>query len=374
MTHKSYKFRFYPNLEQENHLAREFGCARFVYNKSLGLIKDAWFEENKNISYSDVSKMLAQWKKEEDMIWLNDVSSVTLQQSLRDLQTAFKNFWGKTSKYPKFKSRRNKMSVRYVKSGFYISNNDFYLAKIKSPLNIKFDRNLDLSLIRSVTVSKDKANRYFISMLVEENIEKLDTKENSIGLDWGVASIFTTDTGVKYPNPKLGQKFESRIIKAHKDLSRKVPGSKNWEKSRLKLAKLYGNLTDARKDFNHKLTTQIVRENQTIICESLTVISMVKNSKKNQLNKNIMDTTPGELMEQLRYKSEWYGRNFVMIDRFFPSSQMCSNCGRVDGKKDLSIRKWSCICGSIHDRDINAAKNIKEAGLALLACGDQDQF
>lgn len=368
MTQRAFKYRFYPTPEQESLLRRTIGCTRLVYNRALSARTEAWYGEQKRIGYVESSAMLTTWKKQEDLQFLNEVSCVPLQQGLRHLQTAFSNFFAGRAQYPTFKKKRNGGSAEFTKSAFKFKDGQVFLAKSSEPLPIHWSRTLPSGAEPStVTVKLSPAGRWTVSLLVDTEIEPLPKHSNGIGVDLGVTSLVALSTGEKVANPKGFNAKRRKLKKAQKTLSRKQKGSNNRHKARLKVAKVHQEISDARKDFLHKLTTRLVRENQTIAVEDLAVKNMMKNRK---LAKSFFDASWGELVRQLEYKCDWYGRNFVKIDRWLPSSKRCAGCGHIVEKLPLNIREWNCPkCKTCHDRDVNAAKNILAAGLAVTVCG-----
>jgi putative transposase len=366
---KAFRLRFYPTPEQESLLRRTLGCVRLVYNKALHERTQAWYERQERVGYSETSSLLTQWKKEEDLDFLNEVSCVPLQQGLRHLQTAFTNFFAGRTAYPNFKKKRNGGSAEFTKSAFKFRDKEIYLAKCSEPLPIRWSRQIPKGCEPStVTVSLHPSGRWHISIRFDDpTIKPLPVNENAIGIDLGVTSLIADSNGKKITNPKHFKKHHKRLKKAQKNLARKQKGSKNREKARIKVAKIHLEISDSRKDFLHKLTTRLVRENQVIAVESLAVKNMVKNHK---LALAISDSGWSELIRQLDYKCRWYGRKLVEIDRWFPSSKRCNSCGHIVEKMPLNIREWQCPkCGTNHDRDINASKNILAAGLAVSVCG-----
>ena len=366
---KAFRLRFYPTPEQESLLRRTLGCVRLVYNKALHERTQAWYERQERVGYSETSSLLTQWKKEEDLDFLNEVSCVPLQQGLRHLQTAFTNFFAGRTAYPNFKKKRNGGSAEFTKSAFKFRDKEIYLAKCSEPLPIRWSRQIPKGCEPStVTVSLHPSGRWHISIRFDDpTIKPLPVNENAIGIDLGITSLIADSKGEKITNPKHFKKHRKRLKKAQKNLARKQKGSKNREKARIKVAKIHLEISDARKDFLHKLTTRLVRENQVIAVESLAVKNMVKNYK---LALAISDSGWSELIRQLDYKCRWYGRKLVEIDRWFPSSKRCNSCGHIVEKMTLNIREWQCPnCGVNHDRDINASKNILAAGLAVSVCG-----
>lgn len=344
------------------------GCTRLVYNRALALRTDAWYKDKKRVGYSETSASLTAWKKDESLDFLNEVSCVPLQQGLRHLQKAFSNFFEGRAKYPTFKKKRNGGSAEFTKSAFKWREGQLFLAKCLEPLNIRWSRPLPEGTEPStVTVKLSPSGRWTVSLLTDVEIKPLSESPNSVGIDLGIASLMVLSTGVRVANPHSFKAKRAKLKKAQKALSHKLHGSNNRDKARLKVAKVHMEISDARLDFLHKLTTRLVRENQTIAVENLAVKNMVKNRK---LALAISDASWGELVRLLEYKCGWYGRTLVKIDRWFPSSKRCGNYGHIVDKLPLNIREWSCPkCGIAHDRDLNAAKNILAAGLAVTVCG-----
>ncbi len=369
MTQRAYRYRFYPTPEQEQLLRRTLGCVRLVYNKALHTRTEAWYEHQQRVDYKQTSGMLTEWKKQEDLQFLNEISSVPLQQGLRNLQKAFTNFWAGRTKYPNFKKKRSGGSAEFSRAAFKWSYGQLWLAKCSQPLPIRWSRTLPNGCEPStVTVRLDASDRWFVSLLVEDpTVKSLPQLDKAVGIDAGITSLVCTSDGEKVVNPKHFKRLRYKLRQAQKALSRKVKGSSNREKARLQVARILAAIADARSDFLHKLTTRLVRENQTIAVEDLAVKNLMKNRK---LAQAIADASWSELIRQLEYKCQWYGRTLVKIDRWFPSSKRCGNCGHVVDKLPLNIREWDCPeCGTHHDRDINAANNILAAGLAVRACG-----
>ncbi len=301
--------------------------------------------------------------------WLADISSVPLQQSLRHLDRAFVNFFEGRADYPTFKKKRNEQSATYASNAFQWDGASLTLAKMHEPLNIVWHRALSKDAKpSSVTIIKDSADRYFVSILVKEEIKPLPIVNKMVGLDLGIKSMVALSTGESVGNPRYFAKDEKKLAKAQRRHARKKKGSKNREKARKRVARIHARITDRRRDYQHKLSARIVHENQVMCVESLAVKNMVKNPK---LAKAISDVGWGEFVRQLEYKARWYGRTLVKIDRFYPSSKTCSACGHVVDCLPLDIREWVCpVCGVVHDRDTNAALNILAEGLFVNACGE----
>ncbi|MGV0029398.1 RNA-guided endonuclease InsQ/TnpB family protein [Phormidesmis priestleyi] len=368
MPQKAFKYRFYPTPEQETLLRRTMGCTRLVYNRALALRTDAWYNDQKRVGYRETSASLTEWKKDESLSFLNEVSCVPLQQGLRHLQTAFSNFFAGRAQYPTFKKKRNGGSAEFTKSALKWRDGQLFLAKCLEPLHIRWSQTLPEGIEPStVTVKLSPAGRWTVSLLTDVEIEPLPVSPNQIGVDLGITSLIALSTGEKVANPKGFAAKRAKLRKVQKVLSRKQKGSNNRYRASLKVAKVHAEISDARQDFLHKLTTRLVRENQTIAVEDLAVKNMVKNRK---LSLAIRDASWGELVRQLEYKCDWYGRTLVKIDRWFPSSKRCGNCGHIVDRLPLNIREWDCPkCGTRHDRDVNAANNILAAGLAVKVCG-----
>ena len=370
MTERAYRYRFYPTQAQESLLRRTMGCVRLVYNKALAARTEAWYQRQERIGYNQTNSMLTTWKKEDEFSFLNEVSCVPLQQCLRHLSGAFANFWGKRAKYPNFKKKRNGGSAEFTKSAFKYRDGKLWLAKCKEPLNIVWSRYLPEGCKPStVTVKLEPSGRWFVSLLVDDyTIDTLPPTKKQVGIDVGVTSLISTSDGEKIANPKHFNRLYYKLKVAQKELSRKTKGSNNRNRARLKVARIHAKIKDARTDFLHKLTTDLVRNNSLIAIEDLAIRNMLKNPK---LARSISDASWGEFFRQLEYKCEWYGRQLVKIDRFFPSSKRCNHCGFVVEKLPLDVRSWDCpSCGTTDiDRDINAGKNILAAGLAVTVCG-----
>ncbi|MET9585456.1 MULTISPECIES: RNA-guided endonuclease TnpB family protein [unclassified Streptomyces] len=369
LVRRAFKYRFHPTNEQAAELSRTFGCVRKVYNLALEARTVAWFQRQERVNYNTTSAMLTQWKKTEELAFLGDVSSVPLQQTLRHLQGAFSNFFEGRAKYPRFKSKkRNRRCAEYTRSAFTYRDGALTLAKMKSPLAIVWSRPLPESAKPStVTVSQDSAGRWFVSMLCEDaSVRPLPALDTAVGIDAGITTLATLSTGEKITNPRHERRDRTRLARAQRVLAKKEKGSRNRDKARIKVAKVHARIADRRRDFLHQLTTRLVRDNQTIVIEDLTVRNMVKNKS---LARAISDAAWTDMRSMLEYKCAWYGRNLVVIDRWFPSTRLCSACGTVQDKLPLNVREWTCGCGARHDRDVNAACNILAAGLAVTACG-----
>ncbi|HLY30006.1 MAG TPA: RNA-guided endonuclease TnpB family protein [Ktedonobacterales bacterium] len=366
---RAYRYRCYPTAAQAATLAQTFGCARYVYNWGVRLRTDAWCGRQERMTYTDLSAALTVLKQQEETAWLAEVSSVVLQQALRHLDSAFRHFFEGHARYPTFKQKHGKQSATYASTAFSWdgATHTLKLAKMDAPLKIVWSRYFT-GTPTTVTVSQDRAARSFVSFLVEEESEMLPLIDAVVGVDLGLKDLAIHSTGEKIANPKHLNKSQKRLKRAQQSLNRKVKGSKNREKARRTVARLHAQIADQRLDSLHKLTTRLIRENQTICVESLAVKNLLRNRK---LAKAIADVSWGELLRQLTYKAAWYGRTLVKIDRWYPSSKRCCACGQVLDSLSLEVREWTCpACGVAHDRDINAAQNICAVGQTVLACGE----
>ncbi|WP_430229450.1 RNA-guided endonuclease InsQ/TnpB family protein [Paraburkholderia tropica] len=366
---RAYRFRFYPTPEQEVILARTFGCARFAYNHMLRLRTDAWYQRQERVGYHETSAALTALKKQPEFEWLNEVSSVPVQQALRHLQTAFVNFFAKRAAYPNFRRKDGPQSAEYTTSGFRWDGSNLTLAKMKEPLAIRWSRAIPKGAkVTTCTVSKDTAGRYHISMLCDDVVNAQTEVTGNVGIDLGLTHFAILSTGEKIASPNTFRKNEKKLAKLQRRMMKKKLGSANRKKAKLKVARMHAKVADARRDFLHKLSTRLISENQVIAIESLAVSNMQKNRS---LAKSIADASWSEFVRQLTYKAQWSGRTLVGIDRWYPSSKRCSDCGHTVSKMPLSVRSWTCPeCGSIHDRDVNAARNVLAAGLAASAHGE----
>ena len=364
---RAYQFRFYPDPQQETLLAQTFGCVRFVYNSILRYRTDAYYQSQQKVGYIGANARLTAIKQTPELAFLNDVSSAPLQQCLRNQQAAFKNFFEGRAKYPTFKSKKHRQSAEFTYRAFTFKSGELKLAKCDKPLAIKWSQPLP-SDPTTVTVSKDQAGRYFVSCLCEFDPTLLPVTDKKVGIDVGIKDLFVTSDGFKSGNPRHTAKYAAKLAKYQRRLAKKTLGSKNRLKAKRKVARVHAKISDCRLDNLHKLSHRLVNENQVICAENLAVKNMIKNPT---LAKAIADASWGEFTRQLEYKAGWNGRTYVEIGRFFPSSKRCSCCGFVKDKLPLDVRSWECPeCKAVHDRDINAAKNVLAAGLAVLAFGE----
>ena len=367
---KSYKFRAYPAEAQRRQLDVDFLAAHWVYNRGLGMISSAYSERKERLSYIGVSRQLTVFKKRDGCAFLRDASSDVLNQALRNLDTAFANFFrnvkaGRKPGYPKPKNRYSRQAVRYVfdqRSAGKVA--DWNAGKLTLPklgvFKVRWSQDVPV-MPKMVTVSRDAAGRYFVSMAVEEPGKLLPVTAGAVGIDVGIKTLAALSNGTIYANPKHGEAMAVRLRRYQRSFARRKNGSNRREVMRRKIARLHCRIADCRRDTLHKASTRIVRQNQIIVTESLNVRGMMANGN---IARAVGDASFGELLRQIKYKAAWCGRTHLEISQWFPSSKTCSGCGHVLDELNLSVREWTCPkCGVQHDRDRNAARNILAEGL-----------
>lgn len=371
MAEKCYKFRIYLTKEQEEQIQRTFGCCRYVYNYYLAKRKELWETEKKTMGFYECDKDLTQLKKSVE--FLKEVDANALSQSVKDLDMAFQNFFRGIKKkqeigYPKFKGkkdRRKSFRTRNTSNNIRVNERTVRLPKLGEVKCRGFDDGIS-GRILSATIEQTPVGDYYCAICCTDvEIEQLPKTGNACGVDMGIKELATLDNGTKYPNNKYTYENEQRLAKLQRALARKKNGSNRWEKNRIQVAKLQERIANQRKDYIQKTTTELIRGYDTICVEDLNVRGMEQNK---HLAKSVADASFSEFRRELEYKAEWYGKKIAVVDTFFPSSQICSVCGeRFEGTKDLNVRKWTCSrCGTEHDRDVNAARNILTEGLKAI--------
>lgn len=357
---KTYKFRIFPNAEQEQNLARHFGHSRFVYNYFLNQRKEQYLECKKSDNYYVQAASLTKLKKQEGTKWLKEVNSQTLQFALKSLDSAYTNFFRGNAKFPRFKSRKSKNSFTVPQSG-KIVDGKLNIPKFKDGIKIKLHREV-LGAIGKMSITRTSSGKYFVSIFTEQKVEQMPSNTKAIGCDLGIKDFVITSDNKKFKNNRYTKKYAKKLKKAQQHLSRKQKGSNGFEKQRLKVAKIHEKIASCRLDTLHKVSYELVRDNGLIVIEDLNVKGMIKNRK---LSKHIADASWGNFVNLLQYKCDWYGRELVKVNRFFPSSKTCNVCGWINQDLKLSDREWTCKNGHKLDRDLNASQNILKEGLKI---------
>ena len=365
---KTYKFRLYPNKEQEKMLANYFGSVRFVYNHFLAKRKEQYEQTRKSSNYYEQAKELTAMKKTEAFSWLKEINSQTLQHALRHLDTAYVNFFKGRTRFPRFHSKKHGGSFA-VPQYFKVEGNRIFIPKFKG--GIRFAKSQDvLGELRNMTVSVTQGGKYYVCIMAHVQVGDLEKTNLSVGIDLGLKDFVITSNGDRYSSNKFIKKYSKKLATMQKHLSRKKKGSGSWNRQRIKVARLQEKITSCRNDKLHKISVDLIRRYDVVCCEDLNVKGMVKN---HHLAKAVSDASWGTFVTMLEYKAKWYGKELVKIGRFYPSSKTCHHCGHV--KEDLSLadRYYTCPnCGELIDRDLNAAKNILDEGLRNISAGTVD--
>ena len=367
---RTYRFRLYPTERQIELLTKHFGCTRRVYNFFLNQRKEQYRLTGKSDNYYVQAKSLTEMKKKEETVWLNEVNSQTLQFALRSLDTAYKNFFKKRAKFPKFKSKHSKNSFT-VPQFASVAGNRLFIPKFKEGIKCCVHREIK-GKIGKVTITKTPSGKYFVSVFTEEEYTTpIEKSGKPVGIDLGLKDLLITSEGETFKNNRYTKKYECRLAKAQRHLSRKVKGSRGFESQKLKVSRLHEKISNSRADYLHKCSIYLVHRYDTICIEDLNVKGIVKNHR---LAKSVSDASWGTFVNMLTYKAKWNDKKVVKVDRYFPSSQTCNVCGYVNKDiKDLSVREWECPeCHTHHDRDINAAINILHFGLNNTSSGTGD--
>ncbi len=368
LIHKSYKFRIYPTKEQESLLSKHFGHCRFVFNRFLNERKENFLNEKTSLNYYDNARTLTELKKDDEFSWLKEVNSQSLQAAIRNLDTAYKNFFNKQNKFPRFKSKYNRQSFK-VPQNVLLENGKLVIPKFKEGIKLNLHRQMQGKLLFA-TIAKSTTNKYYVSITCEVEYKPFEKTGKSVGIDTGIKELAILSDGNSYENIKSLKKKLKKLKYEQRQLSKKQKGSQSGSKQKRKLALVHEQIANIRKDYLHKVSTEIIKSHDVVSVEDLAVKNIMKN---HCLAPAMSDVSLGAFYTMLEYKANWNDRFYVKIDRFFPSSKTCSSCGWIKQDLTLSIREWTCeSCGETHDRDENAAKNILKQGINILSgCGTQ---
>lgn len=366
--YKSYKFKIEPTNSQKELLAKHFGACRFVFNRFLHERKEKYLNEKTSLNYYDNARVLTELKKNENFVWLKEINSQSLQASIRNLDITYKNFFNKQNKFPRFKSKNERQSFK-IPQNILVKDKKLIIPKFKEGIKINLHRRIEGDILFA-TISKSAAGKYYVSITCEVKYTPLKKTNSKVGIDTGIKNLAILSDGTTYENIKVLKSKLKKLKYEQRQLSKKQEGSNSRNKQRKNVASIHEKTTNIRKDYLHKVSTEIIKNHDVISVEDLTVKNMMKN---HNLAQAISDVSLGTFYTMLEYKANWNDKSFVKIGKFFPSSKMCSNCGWINQDLTLSVREWNCpSCGEHHDRDLNASKNILKQGINLLSgCGMQ---
>lgn len=368
LIYKSHRFRIYPTKEQKSLLSKHFGHCRFVFNRFLNERKKKYLNEKTSLNYYDNARTLTELKKDEEFVWLKEVNSQSLQASIRNLDVAYKNFFNKQNKFPRFKSKYDRQSFK-VPQNVTVEEGKLIIPKFKEGISLNLHRKIEGKVLFA-TISKSTTGKYYASITCEVEHTSFEKTNKQVGVDTGIKELAILSNGIKYENIKVLKTKLKKIKYEQRQFSKKQKGSRSRNKQKIKLALVHEQIANIRKDYLHKISTEIIKNHDLIAVEDLAVKNIMKN---HCLAQAMNDVSLGAFYTMLEYKAGWNDRQFVKIDRFFPSSKTCSSCGWIKQDLTLSIREWACeSCGEGHDRDLNAAKNILKQGINILSgCGMQ---